>query len=407
MIRLPRTPRPDVYQLVEAEGLAYARERNDGGDDLPYWYEGAAYRFDEAQIEELERVTNELHAMAMHATRVLCHDAQTLTRLGIPEYAWTYLRRSVERDWSLYGRFDLVWDGTDSPRLLEYNADTPAALVETAVTQWTWLEWAEPERDQWNMLHERLVRAWRRHLDDNEIVHLAAGVAEPLEDWNTVAYLADTVREAGGRPVRLPIDQLGLLPGTTRFVGLEGEPLTTCFAMYPWEWMLAEEFGRAAVRSDVTWLEPLYKVLTGSKALLVTMWQLYPEHPSLLPAAWSPQGLGRDYVAKPVYGWEGSGIQVVHDGRVVAGVADRHTAGQAVVYQQYQEIPRIGDCLPVLGTWVVDGRAAGLGIRETDPGRLITDTRARFVPHFIDAARASEQQVQAWIDADEDHPGEH
>lgn len=398
MIRLPQTPRPDAYQLVEAEGLAYARERNDGGDELPYWFEGAAYRFTEAQVDELERVTDELHAMAMHATRVMCHDTETLNKLRIPEYAWPYLRKSAEESWTLYGRFDLLWDGFGRPKMLEYNADTPAALVETAVTQWSWLETVQPDRDQWNMLHERLIDTWQKHLGDNEFVHLVAGVAEPLEDWNTIAYLADTVREAGGRPITLPIDQLGVSGKT--FLGLENDPVTTCFAMYPWEWMLAEDFGRKALESSVTWLEPVHKVLTGSKAVLATMWELYPDHPNLLPAYWTPDRLGRDYVVKPVHGWEGAGVQVVKNGTVAAGVEERHTKGQAAIYQQYQEIPRIGDCLPVLGTWVVGGHAAGLGIRETDAGRLITDTQARFVPHFIDAPRSSPAQVQAWIDED-------
>ncbi len=90
-------------------------------------------------------------------------------------------------------------------------------------------------------------------------------------------------------------------------------------------------------------------------------------------------------------------MKVVRDGRTAASVADRHTAGQEAIYQTYQEIPRIGDCLPVLGTWVVGGHAAGLGIRETDAGRLITDTQARFVPHFIDAPRSTPQEVH-WID---------
>jgi glutathionylspermidine synthase len=399
VIRLPQTPRPDAYRLVEEEGLAYARERNDGEDDLPYWFEGAAYRFTEAQIDELERVTNELHTMAMHATRVMCHDEETLRKLDIPEYAWPYLRRSTEDNWSVYGRFDVLWDGSSPPKMLEYNADTPAALVETAVTQWSWLETVQPERDQWNMLHERLVRTWQKHLRDNEFVHLVAGVAEPLEDWNTIAYLADTVREAGGRPITLPIDQLGLRG--TEFVGLENDPVTTCFAMYPWEWMLAEDFGRRALESKVTWLEPVHKVLTGSKALLATMWDLYPDHPNLLPAAWSPEKLGRNYVVKPVHGWEGAGVSVVLNGEVRASVAQKHTAGQAAIYQQYQEVPRIGDCLPVLGTWVIGGHAAGLGIRETDSGRLITDTQARFVPHFIDAPRSRPEQVQGWIEQDE------
>jgi glutathionylspermidine synthase len=37
---------------------------------------------------------------------------------------------------------------------------------------------------------------------------------------------------------------------------------------------------------------------------------------------------------------------------------------------------------PVLGTWLVDGEPAGLGIRESDG--LITDNLSYFVPHTID-----------------------
>jgi glutathionylspermidine synthase len=40
---------------------------------------------------------------------------------------------------------------------------------------------------------------------------------------------------------------------------------------------------------------------------------------------------------------------------------------------------------PVLGAWVVDGEAAGLGIRESDG--LITDDLSFFVPHTIDFVR--------------------
>ena len=40
------------------------------------------------------------------------------------------------RDASLYGRFDLRYDGQGPAKLLEYNADTPTSLFETAVFQW-------------------------------------------------------------------------------------------------------------------------------------------------------------------------------------------------------------------------------------------------------------------------------
>jgi glutathionylspermidine synthase len=394
MRRTPQDPRPNAYELVEAEGLAYAREDGPDGRPVPYWHEDAAYVFTEPEIDRLEQVTSELHEMSLKATEWMASDEPTLRRLGIPEYAWRSLRVSLDQDRSLYGRFDLVWDGESHPKLLEYNADTPAGLVEAALTQWSWLEARKPDRDQWNLLHERLVQAWRERIEPGEPVHLVSGEREPVEDWNTVAYVADTVQEAGGVPVVLPVERIGLVKGTFRLVDEDDQPLRTCFKMYPWEWMLAEDFGTAAVIGDTRWCEPLYKVLTGSKALLAVLWQLYPDHPNLLPTYWDADRLGPDFVVKPVYGWEGAGIRIVRSGEVVAA-PQKHTSGQAAVYQEYRDIVPFDGALPVLGTWVINGHAAGLGIRESD--HLITDTNARFLPHYIDAPRSTPDEVAGWL----------
>src|SRR5262249_55750305 len=74
---------------------------------------------------------------------------------------------SRRRDKNLYGRFDLSYDGRGPAKLLEYNADTPTAVFETAVFQWQWLEQAIARRivpknaDQYNSLHERLIEGWK------------------------------------------------------------------------------------------------------------------------------------------------------------------------------------------------------------------------------------------------------
>jgi hypothetical protein len=52
----------------------------------------------------------------------------------------------------------------------------------------------------------------------------------------------------------------------------------------------------------------------------------------------------------------------------------------------------------VLGSWVVDGNAAGLGIRESDGP--VTDYWARFVPHYIDAPTPGKDQRAAWLKED-------
>ncbi|MBW3672261.1 MAG: glutathionylspermidine synthase family protein, partial [Acidobacteria bacterium] len=80
-----------------------------------------------------------------------------------------------------------------------------------------------------------------------------------------------------------------------------------------------------------TWIEPAWKALLGSKALLPVLYEMFPDHESILPAYFDgPRDLDR-YVVKPMYGWEGAGIRIVVDGVEVAARPERHAAGQECV----------------------------------------------------------------------------
>ena len=394
MRRVAHRPRRHWRRLVESQGLAYAV---DGRTGQPYWHEEHAYEFTADEIDHLERLTEEAHRMCVEAAAHLLDRDPLWASLGLPDPARDLLRHSLatERDATLYGRFDLAWPGEGPARILEYNADTPAGLVEASVCQWDWLEWAHPDRDQWNLIHERLVAAWPL-LAGRGAVHLAAGQDEPSEDWCTVAYLADTAREAGLEPVTLPMEDVGRHAARRRFVDVEGCDIDVLFAMYPWEWMLAEDFGRHLIARDhaTRFLEPAWKCLLSAKTILVALHEIYPTHSAVLPATLGEPGPWSGYVAKPVFGWEGAGIQVVTPD--VRHVQDaRHTAGQALVYQAHTPLGDFDGAHPVLGTWVVHGRAAGLGIRESDGP--VTDTGARFVPHVMTAPRASPEQIADWL----------
>jgi glutathionylspermidine synthase len=395
-------PRKDWRRKVQEQGLTYAVDRAENGVERPYWHEAAMYEVSEEEVEYLEWMTEELHDMTVQAAHRMVADPSIMGRLGLPPEATDLARASLlgsDSSMTLYGRFDLVYDGTGPAKLLEYNADTPAGLVEAAVTQWYWLEDEMPDYDQWNMLHERLVQAWSRHASciPDGVVHFAVGANEPNEDWATVAYLRDTAREAGLLDLGITMEEIGWHHGRRVFVDIVGREIVTCFKMYPWEWMLNETFGRHILdgSSSTTWIEPLWKTLLGSKALLPVLWEMFPDHESLLPAYFEgPRDMDR-YVVKPMYGWEGAGIRIVVDGVEVAARPERHAAGQECIYQQFVDLPRFDDNYPVLGTWIVGEHAAGLGIRESD--HIVTDTNARFVPHFLNAPRSTPEQVAAWL----------
>lgn len=366
------TPRPNWQAKVEATGLTYHTHSG-----CPYWDESACYRLATAEVLELERAANTLHRLCLEAAGVVI-EREWWSRLAIPEAAIPVIRRSWERDdFSLYGRFDLAYDGRQPPKLLEYNADTPTALVEAAVTQWFWLQDRFPAADQFNSLHERLIAAWRRH--GRGPVHFCS-VRDHAEDEQTVVYLQDTCLQAGLTTQRLYLDEIGWHERRECFVDQQDATIADMFKLYPWEWMWAEEFGAMLPRESVHFLEPAWKMLLSNKGLLPVLWELFPGHPNLLPCHETAGPLGGNYVCKPKLSREGSNVRIVERGNVVESNGGDY-GQEGFIYQALAPIPDFGGQRPVMGVWIVDHEAAGLGIREDS--RRITGNFSRFVPHYF------------------------
>jgi hypothetical protein len=55
---------------------------------------------------------------------------------------------------------------------------------------------------------------------------------------------------------------------------------------------------------------------------------------------------------------------------------------EGFIYQEYAPLPEFRRPLSRTRHLIIDGEAAGMGIRESDT--LITDNQSRFVPHVID-----------------------
>lgn len=128
------------------------------------------------------------------------------------------------------------------------------------------------------------------------------------------------------------------------------------------------------------WIEPLWKMLLSNKALLAILWELFPEHPNLLPAYLDgPRELADEggYVAKPLLGREGAGVTLHEPGGEPFTALD----DERYCFQGLAPLPDFDGNRVVLGAWVVEDEAAGLGIRES--AGPVTDEYARFLPHVI------------------------
>lgn len=392
MRRERSTPRPGWEKTVAEQGLCYGTPgRGHGGVKRPYWDESVHYVFEMDEILALEADVELLHSMSLAAVDHVV-TTERYQDFGLPEWSWEGVGASWKRsDPHLYGRFDLRYDGSGPAKLLEYNADTPTSLLEAAILQWHWLKDTFPDDDQWNSLHEQLVTRWgeiKAQLPGSELHFTWSGADATGEDHVTTAYLQETAAEAGVDTVGLAIEDLGWEPAMDRFVDLAEEQIAALVKLYPWEWILSDDFGKHAVRSlpQTMWIEPLWKTLLSNKALLAVLWELYPGHPNLLPAFLDEPGMLTEYVRKPRLGREGANIQVVAPGYEVetAGVYGDPASGGlggGWVFQMFDPLPEFDGFRPALGAWIVGDNAAGLGIRET--AGLITDDGAAFVPHRI------------------------
>ncbi len=368
--------RPDKAAKLESIGLSFH-------DWDQYWKEDVAYRFTLAQVDHLEEVTEELHQLCLQAVDHVIEHGR-LGELGIPPAFHAAIAHSWQAgDASLYGRFDLAYDGHGPAKMLEYNADTPTSLLESAVAQWYWMEDVFPGADQFNSLHDKLVQRWQAIAAPGSRLHVAS-IKDNEEDWVCAQYLVETALQAGLQAQRLDVESIGWDSVAEVFVDEEEQPIELLFKLYPWEWMMTEDFGAqladALMAGRIRCVEPIWKSVLSCKAILAILWQLNPGHPNLLEAHFEP-GTMSAYAKKPFYSREGANVALYRDGIVATQSAGPYGT-EGYVYQALAEMPCLHGRYPVIGSWVVGNSAAGMCVREDDSP--VTTNMSNFVPHFFD-----------------------
>ncbi|WP_256740986.1 glutathionylspermidine synthase family protein, partial [Cronobacter sakazakii] len=306
-----------------------------------------------------------------------------------PKHTWEFVRQSWRSGQpSLYSRLDLAWDGRGEPKLLENNADTPTSLYETAFFQWIWLEdqlraGNLPQgSDQFNSLQEKIIERFgelKAQYGFNRL-HLAC-CRDTVEDRGTVQYLQDCASEAGIENDFLFIEDIGL-GEKGQFTDLQDQVISNLFKLYPWEYMLRETFSTKLEDAGVRWLEPAWKSIISNKALLPLLWELYPNHPNLLPAYFcedNPPPMEK-YVVKPLFSREGANVSIIENGQTIEQVEGPY-GEEGTIVQQFHPLPKFGDSYTLIGSWLINDQPAGIGIREDRA--LITQDLSRFYPHMF------------------------
>lgn len=369
--RLSYVPRPYWKERVEQLGMNYHTI-----DGSTYWNEEACYVLDSELVDKIDDATQELHDMCLlyvdDAIRTGNYDGYGFSNDTI---------EMIDKSWKLghsniYGRFDLGINRDGDLKMFEYNADTPTSLLEASVIQWGWKEDMYPAYDQFNSIHEKLVDLFK--IMNIPHMHFTTMSNAPHEDWGNLHYLLACHTEAGGKSSSINLEQIGWDSISNQFVDLNDTPITHLFKLYPWEWMISDEFSKNIGKSNTFFYEPAWKMLLSNKLLCVKLWERHTNHPLLLESYEAEANVnmpGRSWIAKPKLGREGQGV--------IAGPSmDSNNINQeffrgAFFVDQNTLLPMH----PVIGSWVIGNKSGGIGIRE-DVG--ITTNNSTFVPHYFE-----------------------
>ncbi|KAA6227502.1 MULTISPECIES: glutathionylspermidine synthase family protein [unclassified Campylobacter] len=336
---------------------------------------------------------NELYDMFVNAAQNVI-DNNRFSELNIPFNLIDAIKMSWENDvhWHLYGRFDFAGGLDNEPiKLIEFNADTPTSLFESAILQWAILKQNNlDESAQFNNIYEALMDNFKRLISLEENVEnfeelyrgwkiLFSSIAGNKEEELTTKLLQHIAIESGFKTSFAYVDEVDF---SENGIFKNNENFEYWFKLIPWEDIAIEEGELAMLLTQIMRnqkaiiLNPAYTLLFQSKGIMKILWELYPNHPLLLETSFEP--LQGDYVKKPFFGREGANISIVKNKKIVHENIGPY-GNNPCIYQALATFNTHKDNFYQAGVFFAF-EGCGLGFRK---GGTIIDNVSKFVGHII------------------------
>ena len=353
----------------------------------------------ETQATAYYEATNELYDMFCEAGQHVI-DNNLFHELDIPFNLVEIIKDSWEDDvhWHLYGRFDLAGGLNGVPiKLIEFNADTPTALFETAIVQWAILKFNElEESSQFNSLYEAIKDNFKRfvtldsgidkfeeHYEKLNWKILFSSVSGNDEEENTTRLLEHIAKEAG---YKTDFSYIQDVEFSNDGISKDDEVFEFWFKLIPWEDIAIDEGELAVTLTEIISnkkaiiCNPAYTLLFQSKGIMKILWDLYPNHPLLLETSFDPLENTKQ-VEKMCFGREGANVAIVNEDNSLEMKTDGAYENFKPIYQEYIEFPKDdnGDSYQAGVFYAYE--ACGLGFRK---GGVILDNMSKFVGHIVE-----------------------
>ena len=361
-------------------------------------YQTLYFVISESAHEELERATNELHALFMHATEHVLGDDALLERFNIPRVIWPRIHQSWNnrRNEMITGRFDFAMS-RNGLKVYEYNCDSASCHMDAGKVQGLWAEHfgCDVGEDPGEHLLADLVTAWKDSEVDG-VLHVMID-RDPEELYHAL-YIKQAL-DAAGIENKLIEGIAGLAwADSGEIVDRDGVPIRWVWKTWAWETALDQiraeceddeermrNFEPGAkrnapprlvdvlLRPEVMVFEPLWTLIPSNKAILPILWKLFTNQRYLLNTDYELTDEIRQcgYAQKPIVGRWGSNISLFDENdEILEETSGRFQKGNQI-YQTYFPLPVLEGSNVQICTFTAGGTYAGSCVR-IDPSLIIS-----------------------------------
>lgn len=347
----------------------------------------------EEEAQSYYDATNELYDMYIEAGQYVI-DNNLFFEIGIPFNLVEAIKMSWEEEvhWHLYGRFDLSGGLDGVPiKLLEFNADTPTMVYESAIIQWALLKKNGFDSSrQFNSLYESLRDNFKRIItlgDDisrfDEIYEgwkiLFSSIQGSIEEERTVKLLEIIAKEAGFNTGfcyahEAVLDEINGL-------SYDNNNYEFWFKLIPWESIAVDEPDLAMLMTSMIknkntiFLNPAYTLMFQSKRMLKILWDLFPNHPLLLETSY--ELLSKKQVKKHAFGREGESVSILDPNGSIISETKGEYHNYPEIYQEFATLNSHDNSFYQANVFYAY-EACALGFRKGD---AILNNMSKFVSH--------------------------
>ena len=357
------------------------------GTDSSIWDESVYWSFSPDEIDTIYTQTRELYDMAIEAA-VRAIDLASYARYGFDQATGEAIAQSFKQhEDGLLTRMSFIHSG-GCWHLSDIEGESYHGMNEASVTQWHWLMAARPGAKQFNDIEEALgPKALKRckQLAGNKGAFGVHGAALGGDaNGAAIDYLMHLLQTGGCNTKTLALADIGLHP-ENGFVDLEDETIQILIKSHPWQWMIADQFGRTmlehVIADRIEVIEPLWKMMLTNRAIMAEMWAMTPYYPGLIETHKETQANGFGYdtpaIARPLLaaGDLPGRIGEVSGGRFISNTPINPEAAEGEIVQTLLPLTYPGMKIDI---WCVGDEPCGLIVsEERSDGRV-------YVPHLIE-----------------------